>query len=135
MSTSQKAVEIILARQLASYLATPIFIIDPQGNLIYYNEYAERILGLRFDETGEMPASEWGTIFTPMTDDGTLILPENLPLFIAFNERHPAHSRFWICGLDNVKRHIEVTAFPLLGQGERYLGAVAIFWELPDDQR
>jgi len=30
--------EIILMRQWASYLATPIFIIDPQGNLIYFSQ-------------------------------------------------------------------------------------------------
>jgi hypothetical protein len=34
-----------------------------------------------------------------------------------------------IQGLDGVPRRIAVTAFPLEGQGERHLGAVAIFWE------
>jgi hypothetical protein len=36
----------------------------------------------------------------------------------------------WIQGLDQVRRHIEVTAFPLIGQAGRHLGAVAIFWEV-----
>ena len=53
---AQKAVELILMRQLASYLAVPIFLVDPEGNLLYYNEPAERLLGRRYDETGEMPA-------------------------------------------------------------------------------
>jgi hypothetical protein len=29
---AQKAVELILMRQLASYLAVPIFLVDPEGN-------------------------------------------------------------------------------------------------------
>jgi hypothetical protein len=35
----------------------------------------------------------------------------------------------WIRGLDGVARQIEVTAFPLIGQGGHRLGGVAIFWE------
>ena len=41
----------------------------------------------------------------------------------------PAHRSFWIRGLDGQLRKIEVTAFPLVGQAERFLGAIAIFWE------
>jgi hypothetical protein len=36
----------------------------------------------------------------------------------------------WIRGLDNVQRHLEVTGFPLIGQANRYLGAIAVFWEI-----
>jgi hypothetical protein len=32
-------------------------------------------------------------------------------------------------GLDGAWRTIEVTAFPIEGQAERHLGAVALFWE------
>ncbi len=127
---AQKEIEVILARHLASYLALPIFIVDPQGTLIYYNEPAEVLLGRNFDETGEMPISEWATVFMPTGDDGTPFAPEALPLSIALNKRQTNNARFWIRGLDNVRRHIEVTAFPLIGQEDRYLGAVALFWEL-----
>jgi PAS domain-containing protein len=126
---SQKEIEVILARHLASYLAMPMFIVDPAGNLLYYNEPAELTLGRRFHETGEMPVSEWGTIFKPMSQDGTALAPENLPLVRALTTRHPASGSFWIHGLDGVRRHITVTAFPLVGQAGRFLGAVAIFWE------
>ncbi len=60
---SQKEIEVILARQLAEYLVMPIFIVNPAGDLLFYNESAEDILGKRYDETGPMPASEWSTIF------------------------------------------------------------------------
>lgn len=126
---AQREIEVILTRQLASYLAIPIFIVDLEGTLVFYNEPAEAILGRRFEETGAMPASEWTTIFTPVDDAGAPVPPEELPLMIAHAERRPAHSSFWIRGLDNVQRRIEVTAFPLVGMANRYLGAVAMFWE------
>ena len=66
---SQKAVEVILMRQLASYLALPIFLVDPEGTLLFYNEPAEVILGRRFDETGKMPVGEWSTIFEPTEEE------------------------------------------------------------------
>ena len=127
---STKEIEVILARQLAGCLATPIFLVDPQGTLLFYNEPAEKILGRRFEETGEMPVDEWSTIFKPTDARGAQLAPGSLPLVIALNECRPAHGRFWIEGLDGVRRHIEVTAFPLIGLADRYVGAVAIFWEV-----
>ena len=126
---AQKAVELILMRQLASYLAVPIFLVDPEGNLLYYNEPAERLLGRRYDETGELPVTEWSTVFTPTTPDGRRLPPEEVPLAVALQKWHPAHRRLVIRGLDGVARRIAVTALPLEGQGGRRLGAVAIFWE------
>ncbi len=129
---AQKDIEIILARQLASYLAAPIFIVDPQGTLVFYNEPAETLLGLRFDETGEMTVNEWGTVFKPVDEKGNPLDPDQLPLVVAIKEHRLSHLRFWIRGLDNVLRQIEVTGFPLMGQANRLLGAVAIFWEMKD---
>jgi PAS domain-containing protein len=126
----QREIEVILTRQLASYLALPIFIVDPDGTLLFYNEPAEAILGHRFEETGEMPASEWSLLYTTDTGDDS-VAPEELPLMIALREHRPAHGRLTIRGLDHVRRQIEATAFPLIGQAGRSLGAVAIFWEVP----
>jgi PAS domain-containing protein len=128
---SQQEIEVILSRHLAEYLAMPIFIVNPDGDLIFYNEPAESILGTRYAETGIMPASEWSTIFHAMDHERVLLPPEELPLMIALARRHPAHKLFWIEGLDGVLREIEVTAFPLVGQADRFLGAIAIFWENP----
>ena len=125
----QQEIETILARHLASYLAMPIFVVDPQGTLLFYNEPAETILGRRFAETGPMPMEEWSTIFEPTDDAGVRLSPDELPLAIALKERRPAHRSFWIRSLDTQPRHIEATCFPLIGQAERYLGALAIFWE------
>lgn len=127
---AQREIEIILARNLAEHLAMPIFIVDPVGNLIFYNESAEAILGYHFDETGPMPAAQWATIFKPVNQDGEPLEPEELPLVVTINTRIPAHKSFWIHGLDQTFRQIEVTSFPLISQSQRFLGAIAIFWEV-----
>ena len=126
----QREIEVILTRQLASYLTMPIFIVDPDGTLIFYNEPAEAILGHRFEETGEMPADEWATVYSASDAHDGDLPPERLPLMIALRERRPAHGRLIIHARDHVRREIEVTAFPLAGQAGRHLGAVAIFWEV-----
>ncbi|MGB8648541.1 MAG: PAS domain-containing protein [Anaerolineae bacterium] len=127
---SQKEIEVILARHLASYLAVPMFIVDPNGTLIYYNEPAEGLLGLRYEEAGEMLIDDWSTRFTPTDDLGAPLPTDALPLAIALRKRETNNGRFWICTPNGLKRHLEVTAFPLIGQEDRYLGAVALFWEL-----
>jgi PAS domain-containing protein len=126
---SQKEIEVILTRQLATYLAMPVFVVDPGGTLVFYNEPAEAILGSRFDETGALPLDEWSQLFLPTDAHGVPLPPDQRPVLIAVHERRPSHRSFWLKGLDNVLRHIEVTAFPLIGQADRHLGAVAIFWE------
>ncbi len=124
----QKEIEVILMRQLASYLAMPVFLVDAEGNLLFYNEPAEALLGRRFDEAGEMPKEVWSTAFSARDEDGAPVPPGALPLMVALHEHVPAHRDLRITGLDGVSRKIEVTAFPLEGQGGRHLGAVAIFW-------
>ena len=125
---SQKPIEVILMRQLASYLSIPTFVVDAEGTLLFYNEPAELLLGRRFDEAGEMGLEVWSTTFLPTDEDGSPLPPEALPLTIALRERRPTHRTIGFTGLDGVSKHIELTAFPLEGQGGRHLGAVAMFW-------
>jgi PAS domain-containing protein len=127
---AQQDIEIILSRHLAEHLTLPIFIVDPQGDLLFYNDPAGGILGYHFDETGPMPASQWAAIFQPFDSEGRHLLPEELPLVIAIITQVPAHRDFWIKGLDESLRHIDVMAFPLIGLQRQLLGAIAVFWEL-----
>jgi PAS domain-containing protein len=124
----QREIELILIRQLAGYLATPIFLVDPRGDLLYYNEPAEALLGRPFDESRRQTFDEWSNLFDPMRADGTEVPPDGLPLARALRDHLPAHDSLGIVGLDGETRQIEVTAMPLEGQGGRHLGAVAIFW-------
>jgi len=123
----QHPIEVILLRELAGHLSTPIFVVDPAGDLLFYNEPAEQLLGSRFDETGMMPFEEWSTVFTPPDRDGAPIAPDALP--IAVQQRRPAQGDMWIRGLDGARRALTVTAIPLQGQWGDHLGAAAIFWE------
>jgi len=123
-------IQVILMRQLAGYLNVPVFLVDPKGSLLFYNEPAEAVLGRRFAETGVMPAAEWSSVFTVVDDRGKAMRPEELPLMIALTERRPANKHFTMKGLDGVARHVEVTAIPITGLEGEVLGAVAIFWEL-----
>jgi PAS domain-containing protein len=122
-------VELILMRELASCLATPVFLVDTVGTLIFYNEKAEELLGRRFDETGEMPAHEWATIFAPTDDNGDLIDEANLPLTVALREQRPAYSTMHIDALDGVRRSLQVTALPINSRTGQMLGAAALFWQ------
>jgi PAS domain-containing protein len=127
----QHPIELILMRQLASQLSTPVFLVDPDGTLVYFNEPAEGILGQRFDEVGPMPAERWSTVFTPQDDGGHPMAAGDLPLMRAMRDRRPAHARLVIRGLDRRSHQIDVTAFPLVGVAGRFVGAVALFWETP----
>lgn len=127
---TQKEIEIILTRQLASYLSVPIFVVDPEGTLLYYNEPAEALLGVRFDEAGEMPIAEWSTAFKPTDEAGRPLPPEALPLVTTLRNGVPARSTVWITGLDGARRKLDVLTFPLVGQGRRMLGAAAILWDM-----
>jgi PAS domain-containing protein len=123
-------IQIILTRQLAGYLSVPLFLVDPKGDLLFYNEPAEAILGRRFEETGAMPAEVWSSAFTPVDDRGQPVPPEDLPLMIALARQRPAHKRFYIQGMNGVRRQIEVAAIPIVGLQGEFLGAAALFWEI-----
>lgn len=127
---AQRELELILVRQLAGYLTIPLLVVDEKGDLIFFNEPAEGILGRRFDEMGAVRRGEWSALFKPTADDGTPLKREEQLLYIATEYRRPAHRRFWIQGLDGVRRKIEGIAFPLIGQRRRLLGALGVFWKL-----
>lgn len=122
-------IELILLRELAAHLATPIFVVKPNGDLLFYNEPAEHLLGSRFDETGMMAFQDWATVFTPTDIDGLPIPPNELPLAIAVQQQRPAQGGMSIVGLDGTRRRLMVAAIPIKGQWGDHLGAAAIFWE------
>jgi len=128
--TSPKPIQIILARQLASSLATPILIVDTEGTLVFYNDAAETILDQRFDETGEVPADEWTGRFAVADEARNPIAQEDRPMMMALSERKPVSRTLWMrCG-HREWRHMNITAFPLIGDGGQFLGAQMIFWEV-----
>jgi PAS domain-containing protein len=125
-------IQIILLRQLAGYLSVPVFIVDPKGDLLFYNEPAETILGRRFEETGGMSAEVWSSAFIPEDERGNAIPPDKVPLMISVTERRPAYKRFFIRALDGMPRHVEVASIPIVGLQGDFLGAAALFWEVSE---
>jgi PAS domain-containing protein len=132
-SVSQVGIELILMRQLADYLAMPVFIVDKDGALVFYNEAAHLLLGHPYEENGELPLEEWSAGFRPQRENGEAVPPEELPLVTALKQGVPAQlSPLLIEGSDGKQRQIGVSAFPLVGQ-QGPAGAVAIFWEVTAD--
>lgn len=68
---AQEPIEMILLTHWASYVAVPIWITDAEGNLIFYNESAERILGRSFEDAGEVKAEVLGQLFETTSLDGS----------------------------------------------------------------
>jgi PAS domain-containing protein len=120
---------LILARELATQLATATFIADADGDLVFYNEAAEEILGRTFAEAGSMPAAEWNSMFAIEDLEGAPLPIERNPGWIALAERRPAHERLRLVGLDGVRRQISATALPLFANPTNVVGMVAVFWE------
>jgi PAS domain-containing protein len=125
----QKNLVLILAREFAANLATPMFVTDSQGLLVYYNEPAEILLGRSFAEAGELAAEEWTRIFKIAGPDGSPMPIKEMPGGIALLERREAHKTLKITSFDGVERALEVTAFPLLDREDRPAGCVILFWE------
>jgi hypothetical protein len=126
--TGPPPIEVVLLRQVAGYLATPLFLVDEDGNLEYYNEPAELVLGHRYEETGQMSLEEWGRLWRPLHPDGRPMAPEEIPLAVAVRDRKPVQGSVSIRGLDGVDRRLTVTAIPLEAADGAHLGAFAIFW-------
>ena len=132
MPHQQQPVEMILLRQLASYLALPMWMMDDTGNLIYYNEAAEGLLGIRFDDVGPITSENLVGAWHVTQLDGSALPEYDFPVVTALGKRKPAHRAIRFQGRDGVWRAVEVTALPIEGQGERFLGVLATFWEVDD---
>jgi PAS domain-containing protein len=125
----QKSVVLILARELASNIATPMLVLDHHGTLVYFNEPAEHVLGATFASTGEIPADEWDRRWEVVDRTGAPMSLLESPLAACITEQRPAHGEICVTGLDGVHRCVETTVYPLFDSGQRHVGAVGVFWE------
>lgn len=124
-----KHLVLILARELASNLATPSLIANEEGQVVFFNEAAEEIVGRKFSEMGEMELDEWTGSFAPRTRDSEEPLPpERRPARMAFDQRRPAHEQFRVTGYDGVDRDVAVTAVPLFAHADEFVGVIVFFW-------
>ena len=127
MATNE--LEIILSRQFADALSVPIFITDTEGTLVFFNEPAETFLGVKYAETGAMTTETWTNLFAPTDENGNRVHRIDLPLVRTLTYCQPAQAAFWVTNGAGQKFHLSVTSFPLMGRSNRFVGAIAIFWE------
>jgi PAS domain-containing protein len=127
VAARQHPIELIQARTLISRIATAAFLVDPEGTLIFFNEAAADLLGVRFRDAGPMKPQEWGTRFEPTDLDGRTIPVEDLPLSVTLRDESPGHDILRIRTDQGDERTIEVSTMPLTSEGAM-TGALAIFW-------
>jgi PAS domain-containing protein len=126
-----RALELILARNLVSIISLPAFLVDTEGQMVFYNDAAADVIGSPFEEIGTLPRDEWNARFGPFDEKGDPVPAEELPLTIALREGHPAYGRFSIRG-DAGPLVIETGAIPLQGPAG-YHGSLVVFWVVDDN--
>ena len=131
-SASRHSLPLILARELAANLATPMFLLDGDGTLVFYNEAAELLLGRPFADLGEMSAYEFGDRLQLRHVDGSPMRRRDAPSGIAYYERRPVHKVVVATAFDGTRRMVEATSYPLFGFGEELHGVVTVFWPRPE---
>jgi hypothetical protein len=130
-SASTRSLPLILARELAANLSTPMFLLDGMGTLVFYNDAAELLIGRSFAQLGEMSAYEFGERLELCHADGSPMRRRDSPPGIALFERRPAHKVVLATAFDGTRRMVEATAYPLFGAGDELHGVVTVFWPRP----
>ena len=131
--STQRPLELILARNLLSTLSTPAFLANRPGDIVFYNEAAGIVLGRRFEENGAMSAQDWVETFGPIDDDGRPIPVEEQPLTHALRRNRPGHSRHRIRSANGSEHMVEVSGVPVIG-GDGFVGAMVFFWIAGEDE-
>jgi PAS domain-containing protein len=126
--TSEPSLPLILARELAANLATPMFLIDAGGTLVFFNEAAELLLGKSYGEIGGITALEFGAMLELGNVDGTPMRRRDSPAGVAFYDREPSHRTLLATTLDGTRHPFEVTAYPLFGHVGEMHGVLTVFW-------
>ena len=127
---ADQPLELILARNLVSTLTLPAFLVDPEGQIVFFNDAAAGIFGSTFEEVGTLSREEWNAQYGPFDAEGDPVDSEELPLTIALREGHPAYGRFKV-RTDAGLIEIETGALPLIGPAG-FHGALIVLW-VPKD--
>ena len=120
-----RAIELILAKQLASSLAVPIILYDRDGTVAFFNERAESLLGARLDQADALSTQGVRDAFQIAPIEGF----EPKPVELAMREGRASHGSYRVRALDGVVRDLDGTAVPLIGQSGDNVGTVVFFWE------
>jgi PAS domain-containing protein len=130
----QKPLELILARNLLSSVATPALLVGDDGELLFFNEAAAAMLGRRFEELGGMSREDWITEFGPFGTDELPIPYDEIPATQALRHNRPFHGTYRICVAGGVRQDVAASAIPIVGQ-HGASGAIVIFWPLDGNEQ
>lgn len=125
-AAAQQPLDLILARNLMSVLETPSFLVDHEGEMVFFNPAAGDMLGRSFEEIGRLSREEWNQI-GPVDAEGNPTSSEKMPLAVALREGRPAHGRFFIRTDQGKTVEVETSAVPLVSGGD-FHGAMVVFW-------
>ncbi len=131
LGQTPRSLPLILARELAANLATPMFLLDEAGTLVFYNEAAELMLGKTYAELGPITGADFGDLLQIENLDGSRMRKRDSPAGVAFNQREPCHRSLLATPLGGAKPKAkwEVTAYPLFGRTGEMHGVLTVFWE------
>ena len=78
----EQPLELILARNLISITLAAV-LVDAEGAIVFFNDAAAEIFGVRFEETGRIARADWRTELGPFDAQDDRYLPSSDPLVIA----------------------------------------------------
>jgi PAS domain-containing protein len=119
---------LIVAREFASNVAVPVFLVDANNELVYYNEAAQIAFGTPFAQPGALRQGDWSERFRPAHPDGSDFPREQLPVVVALENHQPAHGSMQVTAPDGNRVNVEITAIPLWSSPEEFAGVMAIGW-------
>jgi PAS domain-containing protein len=134
--TGHKGLPLILAREFAANVAVPIFLVDPDNTLIYYNDAAIVAFGKPFSHAGELTSGQWSPKFHPTRPDGSPYDRDDMPIVIALTEHRPAHGVHQVTSPEGERVLVEFSCMPLFSTPEEFVGVMVSFWpaEEPNGQ-
>lgn len=125
-----RSLPLILARELAANLATPMFLLDAEGTLVFCNEAAELMLGKSYADVGPITGSDLGDLLQIEDLEGNAMRKRDSAVGIAFVQRQPSHMPILVSPLDGGAKQLwEVTAYPLFGRTGDMHGVLTVFWK------
>jgi PAS domain-containing protein len=130
----QRNLILILARAFAAQLATAVFLLDPEGTVIYYNEAAERLTGRPFIEGAGLTAEDWLSRTRPRDEGGVEVGVQDLPLGTTMLKQEPSHGIVIFSTADGVDRRVETASFPLFAHTEDFVGSFSVVWPIEEDR-
>src|SRR5438067_3670560 len=100
-----------------------MFLADADGNLIFYNEAAEGLLGRPFVDNGALSPSDWQQAFDVRDRNDAPFPLESMGSWIQVQHEQPAMGHIKFSGADGTDHLVATCAFPLFTEQQRFEGA------------